>query len=715
MPSSSSRPGQDLPLADTADPSESLGSAEAAAAGDPAARTVWLRGEIERHNGLYYDQARPEISDRQYDLLVEELAELEKRHPELATADSPTRKVGGGVSPEFTQIAHETPMLSIGNSYSHDELRDFDGRVKRLLDTSADLEYVVELKIDGVAVTLRYDGGGVSYGATRGDGVRGEVITANLLTIADVPNRLPAEFSGKDAAVEVRGEVYMETADFEKLNEDIIAAGGVRYANPRNLTAGSLKQKEASVTGSRPLRMFAYGLGTTTADVPRTHFEFLAWLESLGFRVNPERFLCRSIEEVIARAVEWEPLRASLPYATDGLVVKLNRRDLWPQLGFRSKSPRFMTAYKFSAEQGVTTLLDIQCQVGRLGTITPVAYLEPVFLAGSTVSRATLHNEDEIGRLGVRIGDRVVVEKAGDIIPQVVSVIETLRTGEEKEFRFPTECPACATALTREEGEAAWRCENISCPARLRESLLHFASRNAMDIEGFGDVIVSQLTEREMVKSVADLYRLSLDELAGLERSGKKKAQNLLAELEGSKARPLHHFLYALGIRHTGASSSRLLSRRFPDIEAVAAAGEEELVRIEGLGGITAKSVRAFFETETNVRLLAELRELGVNPPNPLYKAGAGNSDGNGTDGEPGPLAGKTVVFTGTMVRMTREEAKERAEAAGAKASGSVSKKTSYVVAGEEAGSKLDKARELGVAVLTEDEFLALIAGAEGA
>lgn len=698
-----SRPSQTAPSSDDLFPED---NGPAPHPPDPAARVAELRAEIERHNRLYYDEARPEISDREYDLLVQELAELEKRHPELVTPDSPTQKIGATPSTEFTQIVHEVPMLSIGNSYNHDELREFDARIKRLLDTSADIEYVVELKIDGVAVTLRYDAGKLSYGATRGDGVRGEVITANLLTIADIPRQLPSALSASGAALEVRGEVYMETADFERLNEEIASSGGVRFANPRNLTAGSLKQKDASVTAKRPLHMFAYGVGVATVELPSTHFEFLNWLESLGFPVNPERFLCPSIEAVIEKAIEWEPRRSTLPYATDGLVVKVNRRDLWPHLGFRSKSPRFMTAYKFSAEQAVTKLLDIQCQVGRLGTITPVAHLEPVFLAGTRVARATLHNEDEIKRLGVLIGDKVVVEKAGDIIPKVVKVVEGMRTGEERPFTFPTECPACGSPLVREEEAVAWRCDNISCPAQLRESLLHYTSRHAMDIEGFGDVIIGQLTERGMVKSVADLYRLSLEELAGLERSGKKKAQNLLDQLEASKTRPLHNFLFALGIRHVGTTAARLLARRFETVEALAAASEEELTAIDGVGAIMASSIRAFFDTESNQRLLAELKEIGIQPPNPLYRAA---TPGGSAAGGAGPLAGKTVVFTGTLTRMTREEAKEKAEAAGAKASGSVSKKTSYVVAGEEAGSKLTKARELGVPVLTEEEFLAML------
>lgn len=669
-------------------------------------RAAELRAEIERHNQLYYEEAQPAISDREYDLLLEELVELESRHPQLASPDSPTQRVGTGSTPTgiFEQVTHTVPMLSIGNSYNPDELLEYDGRIRRLLDRSGDIEYVVELKIDGIAVSLHYESGILSYGATRGDGVTGEAITANLLTVKDIPRRLPPQLAPKDSVLEIRGEVYMENEHFQRLNEQITAAGGVRYANPRNLTAGSLKQKDSSITATRPLRMFAYALGASTVEPPGTHFEFLKWLEQFGFRVNPERQLCNSIEEVLEQVQAWEQRRTGLPYQTDGLVIKVNRRDWWQQLGYTSKSPRFMTAYKFSAEQAVTRLLDIQCQVGRLGTITPVAHLEPVLLAGTTVSRATLHNADEIARLDVRIGDRVVVQKAGDIIPQVLEVQTSLRTGTEHPFQFPTHCPACHSELVQSEVEVAVRCENISCPAQVRERLLHYASRHAMDIEGLGDVLVAQLTGAGLVSRISDLYGLELDQLLSLERMGKKSAQNLLHNIEKSKGRPLHHFLFALGIRHVGSTAGKLLARRFRTLGELMSAGREELTAVDGVGEIMAGSIVEFFATEENRALVEELLSLGLELPNPQYRDPAKLAESADA-----PLAGKTVVFTGTLARMTRESAKEKAESAGAKTSGSVSKKTSYVVAGEEAGSKLDKARELGVTVLSEDEFLALL------
>jgi DNA ligase (NAD+) len=690
-----------------------------------AARMAELRAEIERHNRLYYDQATPEITDREYDMLLAELEELEARHPELASPDSPTRRVGGSAAPSaFEQVTHEVPMLSISNSYNPDELREFDARVRRLLSTADPVVYVVELKIDGIAVSLRYESGKLAYGATRGDGVRGEVITANLLAVKDLPHKLPARFAPAGSVLEVRGEAYIPRAEHKRVNMQFITAAEIPtaeadalapeklaeklqdknlgYANARNLAAGVLKRKAGTPTPVQDIRFFAYATGATTLEPPSTHDDFLRWLAQFGFSVNDQRVLCPSIDAVIDQVHRWETTPPDLPYRTDGLVIKVNRRDLWPQLGFTSKSPRFMTAYKFSAEQAVTSLIDIHCQVGRLGTITPVAHLDPVFLAGTTVSRATLHNADEIARLGIMLGDRVVVQKAGDIIPQVLAVQTSLRTGEERPYEFPTVCPACGSELVKSEGEVAVRCENISCPAQLRERLIHFASRQAMDIEGLGDVIIAQLTDAQLVHNIADLYRLTLEQLSGLERMGTKSAQNILNELESSKQRPLSNFLFALGIPHVGTTAAKLLARNFETLDAVESAGPDQLTGIEGVGPIMAHSIVDFFGTQENRGLLAQLRELGLQLPNTLYNPA-------GTGSATGVLGGKTVVFTGTLTRMTRDEAKEMAEAAGAKTSGSVSKKTSYVIAGEEAGSKLDKARELGVTILTEDEFLALL------
>jgi len=694
-----------------------------------AERAAFLRAEILRHNDLYYQQAQPEISDREYDLLLEELNELERRHPELLTSDSPTQRLGESVSPAgaFEQVTHEVPMLSIGNSYNPNELEEFDARIRRLLDHSGDIDYVVELKIDGIAVSLRYESGRLVYGATRGNGVVGEVITENLRSAYGVPDRLPGQVVARGSVLEVRGEAYIPREEHRRVNLPFIEAAGISeaeataltpevlaerlqkqnlgYANARNLAAGVLKRKFETPTAVRDLRLFAYTTGAATVELPPTHFGLLEWLGEVGFDVQPERLLCPSISSVIEKVHEWEEKREHLPYRTDGLVIKVNRRDWWQQLGFTSKSPRFMTAYKFSAEQGVTQLLDIQCQVGRLGTITPVAHLEPVFLAGTTVSRATLHNSDEITRLGVMIGDRVIVQKAGDIIPQVVSVQTTLRTGAERPYIFPTTCPACGSDLVKSEAEVAVRCENISCPAQVRERLLHYAGRQAMDIEGLGEVLVSQLTAAGLVHKLSDLYRLTIEQLMQLDRMGRKSAENLLGQIEKSKARPLHQYLFGLGIRHVGTTAGKLLARRFESISHLQAATQEELTQIEGVGAIMAESIHDFFQNDENRALLQELTNLGVQPPNPQYRAPGAAPAGDGA------LNAKTVVFTGTLTRMTRDEAREKAEAAGAKVSGSVSKKTTYVVAGEEAGSKLDKARELGVRVLTEDEFLALIRG----
>jgi DNA ligase (NAD+) len=663
-----------------------------------AERIAWLRAEIERHNRLYYVEARPEISDREYDLLVQELAQLEERSPE-----SPTQRVGERPSEGFEQVIHEVPMLSISNAYSHGELRDFDARVKRFLGVTGDIEYVVELKIDGVAVTLMYEHGELAYAATRGDGVRGEIITANVLTIRDVPRRIHARGESIPRRLEVRGEVYMEKADFERVNAEIVASGGEGFANPRNLTAGTLKLLDPSLAARRPLRMFHYALGVCEATPPDTHAEVLQWLARLGFRVNEHWCLCHSIEEVIEKTVYWETEREKLPYGTDGLVVKVNRRDWWERLGTTAKSPRYMVAYKFSAEQAVTRLLDIQCQVGRTGVVTPVAILEPVFLAGSTISRATLHNADEIKRLDARIGDQVVIEKAGDIIPKVVRVLTSLRTGKERPFVFPKTCPVCGAPLVRSEYEVAIRCVNASCPGQLRERILHYASRDAMDIEGLGEVLVNQLVERQLVKDLADLYHLTVEQLSQLERMGKKSAENVVREIEQSKERPLHNFLFGLGIRYVGAATAKLLCEHFPDLAAIRHASKEELARIEGIGDVVAESVYQFFRSPQNLRLLERLYQARVKAENVLWqrkdKAGATE----------GPLAGKTFVLTGTLASMTRDEARRHIERLGGKVTDSVSSKTSYLVVGAEPGSKLQKAQQLGVPILNEEEFLRLI------
>ena len=671
-----------------------------------AERAAWLRAEIARHNRLYYEEARPEIGDREFDLMLAELAELERLHPELAVADSPTRRVGGAVAAGAEQVTHTVPMLSIANAFNEGELRDFDRRVRRLLGDPERVEYVVELKIDGVAVTLVYEDGRLAYGATRGDGRRGEIITRNLLSIPDVRAELPPALRGAGRRLELRGEVFMEQAEFERINAGLAEAGEEPYANPRNLTAGTLKLLDASAAATRRLRMFHYAPGDTDFGLPPTQAGFLDWLEANGFSVNPERRLCADIDGVIALTTEWEPRRAALPYGTDGLVVKVNDRTAWPAMGTTSKSPRYMTAYKFSAEQAVTRLVDIQCQVGRTGAVTPVAHLEPVFLAGSTIARATLHNADEIARLDVRIGDRVIIEKAGDVIPKVVRVVDSARTGAEREFVFPEACPECGSQLVRLGDEVVIRCDNNSCPAQLRESLLHYAGRDAMDIEGLGDVLVGQLLERRMVDDIAGLYALTVEQLQDLERMGRRSAENVVREIAGSRGRPLHNFLFALGIRHVGTSAGRLLAERFATLDDLMAADAGRLAAVEGIGPVIAESIRRFFDTDRNRELIGRLRAAGLELPNALFRP-----EGAGPSG--GVLAGMTVVLTGTLPGMTRDEATRLIQEAGGKVTGSVSKKTSLVVAGEEAGSKLDKARELGVRVVDEAGLRELLRGTE--
>jgi DNA ligase (NAD+) len=667
---------------------------------EAAARIQWLRSEIERHNRLYYIEARPEISDREYDLLVQELAELERRFPDLRSPDSPTERVGERPIEGFEQVVHEVPMLSISNAYSHGELREFDARIKRLLGTQSDIEYVVELKIDGVACTLMYEDGKLVYGATRGDGMRGDIITHNVLTIRDVPRKIEANVRGR---LEVRGEVYMDKADFERVNAQIVADGGEPFANPRNLTAGTLKLLDPSITAKRPLRMFHYAVGVCDMPLPEFHSDVLKWLSKIGFRVNPHWSVCSSIEEVIEKTIEWEPRRKELPYGTDGLVIKVNQRSLWEKLGTTAKSPRYMIAYKFSAEQAVTRLLDIQCQVGRTGVVTPVAILEPVFLAGTTVSRATLHNADEIKRLDVRIGDQVVVEKAGDIIPKVVRVLTSLRTGKEIPFKFPTTCPVCGAPLAKSDYEVAIRCVNASCPGQLRERILHYASRDAMDIEGLGEVLVNQLVERGLVKDLADLYHVTVDQLAQLERMGRKSAENVVREIEESKDRPFHNFLFGLGIRHIGAAAAKLLAQKFPDLDALQKASREQLAAIVGFGDVMAESVYQFFRNEQNRELLRRLKAAGVKAPNVLWQPAEKKTIMTG------PFAGKTVVLTGALSSMSRDEAKRQIEMRGGKVTDSVSSKTSMLIVGQDPGSKLEKARKLGIPIYNEEQFLEML------
>jgi len=660
-----------------------------------------LRREIERHNYLYYVKNAPEITDRQYDLLMKELQDLEEEYPKLKSPSSPTMRIGEKLTEGFPAVIHEIPMLSIANTYEHEELRDFDERAKRFLGLprDKDMEYVMELKIDGVSLSLLYSGGILARAATRGDGFQGDDVTANVRTIRNVPLRLRAG-GLKGAQIEVRGEVYLPRLAFEKLNEERKKEGEILFANPRNAAAGSLKLLDPSITATRPLSTFFYGIGMTDVSLPETHWELLNFLEQIGLCVNPNRRLCRNIGEVIQLTEEWEKRRESLTYEIDGLVIKLNERALYDRLGSTAKAPRWCVAYKFSAEQAETKLQDIILQVGRTGTVTPVAVLEPVFLAGSTISRATLHNEDEIERKDIRVGDRVIIEKGGDVIPKVSGVVKSVRTGKEREFVFPKTCPICGSPLIRDEEEVAIRCQNASCPGQIKERLRHFASRDAMDIEGLGDSIVHQLVDKGLVKDFGDLYALTIDGVSALERMAKKSATNLVTAIERSKSRPLASFLFALGIRYVGLQSAKILARHFGTFEKLQKASLEEIRSTPGVGDVMGESVYDFFRNPDNVRLIEKLLRMGVKPrKEPQAAAGAPAAVS-------AFFSGKTFVLTGTLSGMERSAAKEEIEKRGGKTSESISKKTDYVIAGENPGSKYDKAKTLGVAILDEKTFL---------
>jgi len=664
---------------------------------DPRQRVEELRRIIEYHNYRYYVLDKPEISDAEYDALMRELERLEEAHPELVTPDSPTQRVGGEPLEAFATVEHPIPLLSLANAFTEEELFHFDRRVRELTG-EAKVEYVLELKIDGLAVALTYEGGIFVRGATRGDGYRGEDITANLKTIRSLPLRLQGEYP---PLLEVRGEVFMPVAAYRRLNAEREARGEEPFANPRNAAAGSVRQLDPRIAASRSLDIFVYGIGIARGREFHTHSEVLAFLQEAGFKVNGHYVLCQGIEEVLAAVRRWDPQRRrDLPYEIDGLVIKVNSLALQERLGATAKSPRWAIAYKFPAEQAVTTVKDIIVSVGRTGVLTPTAVLEPVRLAGTTVGRAALHNLDYIREKDIRLGDRVVVQKAGDIIPEVVAVLPEARTGEEKEFQMPERCPACGAEVVRLPGEAAHRCTGLACPAQLQEGLLHFASRDAMAIDGLGPALIRQLVERGLVKNPADLYRLTREDLVGLERMGEKSAANLLAAIEASKKRPWDRLLFGLGIRYVGSRMAQLLAGHYPSLRALMAAGEEELTAIPEIGPKVAASIVRFFAEPQNQAVIAALEKAGV------------NTGGKGEEREAGPkpLAGKAFVLTGTLARFTRSEAKELLESLGAQVRGSVSAKTDYVVVGANPGSKLTRARELGIPVLTEEEFEKLLA-----
>lgn len=658
-----------------------------------------LREEIRHHDYCYYVLNQPEISDKEYDDLVKKLKQLEEQYPQLITPDSPTQRVGEKPLIGFKTVKHRAAMLSLDNTYSSEEIEEWAKRVHKGLPREK-VEYVVELKIDGVGVSLTYQKGVFLVGATRGDGVTGDDITQNLKTVKSIPLRfLTTESSQLPDLIEVRGEVFMEKSDFEKLNQEKKKKGEALFANPRNAAAGSLKLLDSRLTAQRKLNCFIHSFGTLEEGrVYKTHWEFLQSSKRLGLRVNPEIKLCKDIDEVISYCGDWEKKRGKLNYEIDGMVIKVNSLLQQRRLGYTMKSPRWAIAYKFPAQQATTTLKDIILQVGRTGVITPVAMLEPVECGGVTISRATLHNFDEIKRLDVRIGDRVIVVRAGEVIPKIVKVVESVRKGRREIFKVPEKCPKCGGRITKEkEEEVAYRCINPSCPAQLERGLVHFASRNAMDIEGFGESVVEQVVRNGLAKDFADIYSLRKEDFLKLELFAEKRAQNLPDAIEKSKERPLARLLFALGIRHVGEKAAETLTEEFGSLDTLMEAKKEELERIPEVGPTLAESVKEFFKQKEIKILIDKLKKAGLKLEQERMKKGSQI------------LAGKTFVFTGELKGYSRTEAEELVKNLGGKASSSVSKKTSYVVVGESPGSKYGEAKALGVPILSEEQFEKLI------
>jgi DNA ligase (NAD+) len=695
---------------------------------DPLTRISHLREEIRRHENLYYGQASPEIADAAFDGLVRELEALEAEHPDLVTADSPTQRVGAAPVAAFPTVDHLAPMLSLDNAYNDEDLKAFDDRVRKGAKVGeTPVAYVAELKIDGLSIALTYDGGRLVRGATRGDGSRGEDVTANVRTIGSIPRTLSGGPSGR---VEVRGEVYLPRASFERINQERENAGEPRFANPRNVAAGTMRTLDSGLVEARGLGAFTYQMVSESPLPAATHTEMLKAMADWQLPVEPHWETCAGIAEVIDFCRKWADKRLSLPFDTDGVVIKTDDLAIRAALGTTAKFPRWATAFKFPAQQAHTKLLRIDVNVGRTGANTPYAVLEPVFLAGSTISMATLHNAEDIARKDFREGDTVVIEKAGDVIPKVVAPILSLRPADSVPWVMPTTCKACGSDLQRDDGEVVWHCENTSCPARLRRSLEHFASRTAMNIEGLGESLVDQLIERKLVHDFGDLYRLDAAELEQLvvapreprpelpRRSGEaakagraiprklgKIGRNVVAEIDRSRRNDLPRLVYALGIRHVGEKAAATIARHLRTMAAILDAPVEVLQNVPDVGPVVAASVRAFADEPHNRALVAKLAAAGVNMESQLPPVDSI---------APGPLAGQTFVLTGTLPSMTREEAEATIERLGGKVSGSVSKKTSYLIAGADAGSKLEKARTLGVPTLDEDGFKALIVKSEG-
>lgn len=664
-----------------------------------------LRAELNQHGYNYYTLDAPTIPDAEYDKLFRQLQALEEQYPELKTSDSPTLRVGGAPLPEFSQVQHSVPMLSLNNGFEDEDVIAFDRRAREglgltLADTTTEIEYAIDLKFDGLAINLRYVNGVFTQAATRGDGYTGEDVTENIRTIRSIPLRLHTD--QPPAILDVRGEVLMFKADFERLNQRQRDAGAKEFANPRNAAAGSLRQLDSKITAQRSLRFFAYGIGNLEgAELPASHRDLLEWYRQMGIPVCEEKANVRGPQELLDFYRQVQDKRQQLSYEIDGVVYKVNRFDLQERLGFVSRAPRFAIAHKFPAEEALTTVLDIEVQVGRTGAITPVARLAPVFVGGVTVTNATLHNEEEVQRKDVRVGDTVIVRRAGDVIPEVVASVLEKRPTQTEVFRLPQVCPICGSPIVKPEDEAIARCSGgaIKCAAQRKGALFHFASRKALNIEGLGEQLIEQLVDKNVVVTAADFYKLGLMALAELDRMAEKSAQNVLDALEVSKSTSLPRFIYALGIRHVGESTAKDLAMHFTDVEALMAANEEQLLQVNDVGPVVAKSIVSYFADALNVELVRQLIASGVNWPK-IEKV----------DLSTAVFAGKTLVLTGTLPSLSREQASALIEKHGGKVSGSVSKKTHFVVAGEDAGSKLVKARELGVTVLSEEELLALCA-----
>jgi len=667
-----------------------------------SAQAEQLREQIRHHNYRYYVLDDPDVSDAEYDVLMRRLEALEREHPEVATEDSPTRRVGAAPSEKFGAVQHRRPLLSLANALDAGEMVEFDKRIKRLLRNDADIEYVAEVKLDGLAVELVYEHGLLKVGSTRGDGYNGEDVTQNLRTIRSIPLKLHAAPSHPvPQLLEVRGEVIFPRKAFQKLNEDRAAADEPPFANPRNAAAGSLRQLDPQITAKRPLDIFCHSPGVMTGGPKfETQWDFLQGIKALGLKINPESKVCRSVDEVLEYWQRITQRRDHLPYEADGVVAKVNSFALQEQLGEVSRSPRWAIAYKFKAQQAQTRVNEIAVYVGRIGSLTPVAHLEPVPLAGVTISNASLHNLDEITRKDLRVGDTILLERAGDVIPYVVRVTEHGKPRAPL-FRMPAKCPVCGSEIVHEEGEVAYFCVNVNCPARMRESIRYFASKNCLDIDGLGDKLVGQLVEKGLVRELGDIYKLRAEDLTALERMGEKSAHNVIASIERSRHTSLDRLINGLGIRHVGEHTARQLAQHFRDIRKLQAASADDLLAVRDIGPEVARSIREYFAEPHNSqaldRLLHNARFVFEPMPEPQHR---------------GPLRDKTVVLTGTLKKWTRAEAEQKILAAGGRISSAVSRKTDYVVAGEEPGSKLRKAQELGVKVLDEDEIERLFAGA---